>query len=148
MVVELREHNCFSGFEVECMEGLQVNWGGQGSDILRISLCINLNATGKRPDSPAIWWINLWSRGETCPRRSANVNFQRAKHGLYAETGGTIETKLRKYHKAISENPNMVFTSVGHLINKGVTDGMSQRYGWKKRHGNRWELAIVKKTVE
>ncbi len=40
------------------------------------------------------------------------------KHCLYPEIGGTMETKLARISQLSSENPDMVFTSIGHLINK------------------------------
>ena len=36
------------------------------------------------------------------------------KHSLYTETGGTMETKLARISQLSSENPDMVFTSIGH----------------------------------
>lgn len=40
------------------------------------------------------------------------------KHCLYPEIGETMETKLARISQLSSENPDMVFTSIGHLINK------------------------------
>ena len=40
------------------------------------------------------------------------------KHCLYPEIGGTMETKLARISQLSSENPDMVFTSIGHLIGK------------------------------
>ena len=37
---------------------------------------------------------------------------------MYAEAGETMETKLARISQLSSENPGMVFTSVGHLINR------------------------------
>ena len=40
------------------------------------------------------------------------------KHCLYPEIGATMETKLARISQLSSENPDMVFTSIGHMINK------------------------------
>lgn len=40
------------------------------------------------------------------------------KHSLYTETGGTMETKSAGISQLSSENADMVFTSMEHLINK------------------------------
>ncbi len=39
------------------------------------------------------------------------------KHYLYAEIENVMETKLARIAQLSAENPNMVFTSLGHLIN-------------------------------
>lgn len=40
------------------------------------------------------------------------------KHWLYTEMGEAMETKLARIAQLSKENPDMVFTSIGHLINK------------------------------
>jgi group II intron reverse transcriptase/maturase len=40
------------------------------------------------------------------------------KHYLHSEVGFIMETKLERISQLSKENPSMVFTSVGHLINK------------------------------
>lgn len=40
------------------------------------------------------------------------------KHWLYTEIGEAMETKLARISQLSKENPDMVFTSIGHLINK------------------------------
>ena len=40
------------------------------------------------------------------------------KHWLYTEMGEAMETKLARISQLSKENPDMVFTSIGHLINK------------------------------
>ena len=40
------------------------------------------------------------------------------KHCLYTEIGETMGTKLARISQLSSENPDMVFTSIGHLINR------------------------------
>lgn len=40
------------------------------------------------------------------------------KHCQYSEIGKAMETKLARISQLSRENPDMVFTSVGHLINK------------------------------
>ena len=42
----------------------------------------------------------------------------KGKHNLYTETGEIMETKLARISELSLENPDMVFTSVGHLINE------------------------------
>ena len=39
------------------------------------------------------------------------------KHYPYTEAGEIMETKLERISQLSRENPNMVFTSIGHLIN-------------------------------
>lgn len=40
------------------------------------------------------------------------------KHYLYMETGSIMETKLERISQLSSKKPDIVFTSIGHLINK------------------------------
>ena len=49
-----------------------------------------------------------------------------------------METKLERISQLSSENPNMVFTSVGHLINKELLMECHKDMDGKERHGNRW----------
>lgn len=42
------------------------------------------------------------------------------KHYLYAEIGGIMGTKLERISQLSRQNPDMVFTSVGHLVNEGL----------------------------
>ena len=42
----------------------------------------------------------------------------KGKHNLYAETGEIMETKLARISELSMEHPDVVFTSVGHLINE------------------------------
>ena len=57
------------------------------------------------------------------PRENRSSRFlpcktiSRGKHYLYAEIENVMETKLARIAQLSAENPDMVFTSVGHLIN-------------------------------
>jgi len=42
------------------------------------------------------------------------------KHYLYTEVGSIMETKLARISQLSKENPEMVFTSIGHFINKDM----------------------------
>ena len=42
------------------------------------------------------------------------------KHYLYTEIGTIMETKLARISQLSKENPEMVFTSIGHLINEDM----------------------------
>jgi len=48
----------------------------------------------------------------------AYETISKRKHHLYPEIGEVMETKLERISQLSRENPNMVFTSIGHLINK------------------------------
>lgn len=52
-------------------------------------------------------------------RRSCKV-ISEGKHSLYSEIGLTMKTKLRRISELSRDNPNMVFTSLGHLINEDM----------------------------
>ena len=43
--------------------------------------------------------------------------YREGKHCLYPEIGEAMGTKLERISQLSKENPEMVFTSVGHLIN-------------------------------
>ncbi len=47
-----------------------------------------------------------------------------------------METKLARISQLSSENADMVFTSIGHLINKELFKRVSQRYGRKESSRN------------
>lgn len=47
-----------------------------------------------------------------------------------------METKLARISQLSSENPDMVFTSIGHLINKGLLRECHQDMDGKKAVGN------------
>lgn len=57
------------------------------------------------------------------------------KHRLYAETGGTMETKLARISQLSSEHPDMVFTSIGHLINEELLEECHRDMNGKKAVG-------------
>lgn len=57
------------------------------------------------------------------------------KHWLYTEIGETMETKLARISQLSRENPDMVFTSVGHLINKELLKGCHEKMDGDKAVG-------------
>ncbi len=57
------------------------------------------------------------------------------KHCLYPEIGGTMETKLARISQLSSENPDMVFTSIGHLINKELLKECHEKMDGNKAVG-------------
>ena len=57
------------------------------------------------------------------------------KHYLYTEVENIMETKLARISQLSSENPDMVFTSVGHLINKGMLKRCHEKMDGKKAVG-------------
>lgn len=67
--------------------------------------------------------------GGQCHRREAErgvyltpllcKTISKRNHCLYTEIlGGTMETKLARISQLSSENPDMVFTTIGHLVDK------------------------------
>ena len=48
----------------------------------------------------------------------AYETISKGKHHLYTEVEEMMETKLARISQLSKQNPNMVFTSVGHLINE------------------------------
>lgn len=57
------------------------------------------------------------------------------KHCLYPEIGETMETKLARISQLSSENPDMVFTSIGHLINKELLKECHEKMEGEKAVG-------------
>lgn len=57
------------------------------------------------------------------------------KHCLYPEIGETMETKLARISQLSSENPDMVFTSIGHLINKELLKDCHEKMDGEKAAG-------------
>lgn len=57
------------------------------------------------------------------------------KHCLYPEIGETMETKLARISQLSSENPNMVFTSIGHLINEKMLKECHEKMDGNKAAG-------------
>jgi len=57
------------------------------------------------------------------------------KHYLYTEVGDIMETKLERISQLSSENPDMVFTSIGHLINKEMLKECHKRMDGAKAVG-------------
>lgn len=57
------------------------------------------------------------------------------KHYLYTEVENIMETKLARISQLSSENPDMVFTSVGHLINKEMLKRCHEKMDGKKAVG-------------
>lgn len=57
------------------------------------------------------------------------------KHYLYTEVGTIMETKLERISQLSRENPDMVFTSIGHLINKEFLKLCHEKMDGKKAVG-------------
>ena len=57
------------------------------------------------------------------------------KHYLYTEVENIMETKLARISQLSSKNPDMVFTSVGHLINKEMLKRCHEKMDGKKAVG-------------
>lgn len=57
------------------------------------------------------------------------------KHWLYPEIGEAMETKLARISQLSKENPDMVFTSIGHLINKELLTECHKSMDGKKAVG-------------
>lgn len=57
------------------------------------------------------------------------------KHHLYTEVGNMVETKLARISQLSSENPKMVFTSIGHLIDKEMLEECHKKLDGKKAVG-------------
>lgn len=57
------------------------------------------------------------------------------KHHLYTEVGNMVETKLARISQLSSENPKMVFTSIGHLIDKEMLEECHKKMDGKKAVG-------------
>ena len=57
------------------------------------------------------------------------------KHWPYAEVEKTMETKLERISQLSRENPDMVFTSIGHLINKELLRECHEKMDGKKAVG-------------
>lgn len=59
----------------------------------------------------------------------------RGKHYLYTGIGEIMETKLARIAQLSAENPSMVFTSVGHMINKELLKECSVKMDGDKAVG-------------
>lgn len=57
------------------------------------------------------------------------------KHYLYPEIGEIMETKLERISQLSSEHPDMVFTSIGHLINKELLKECHEKMDGEKAVG-------------
>lgn len=67
-------------------------------------------------------------------RESCKV-ISKGKHRLYAEIGKTMGTKLERISELSKENPEMVFTSVGHLIDEKMLKDCHKNMDGKKAAG-------------
>lgn len=85
--------------------------------------------TRRRANEPqAVGWPHSTEEGGQCHQREGGRGLflavlpckaiSRGKHYLYPEIGAIMETKLERISQLSKENPEMVFTSIGHLINK------------------------------
>jgi len=57
------------------------------------------------------------------------------KHYLYTGVGNIMETKLERISQLSRENPDMVFTSIGHLINKEMLKRCHEKMDGSKAVG-------------
>jgi len=57
------------------------------------------------------------------------------KHYLYTEIGPMMETKLARISQLSKENPKMVFTSIGHLINEDMLKNCHEKMDGDKAVG-------------
>ena len=57
------------------------------------------------------------------------------RHCLYLEIGAAMETKLARISQLSGEHPDMVFTSIGHLINKELLKECHKEMDGKKAVG-------------
>lgn len=57
------------------------------------------------------------------------------KHHLYTGIGNMMETKLARISQLSKENPDMVFTSIGHFINKEMLKSCHEKMDGKKAVG-------------
>ena len=57
------------------------------------------------------------------------------KHHLYTGIGNMMETKLARISQLSKENPDMVFTSIGHLLNKKLLKSCHEKMDGKKAVG-------------
>lgn len=67
-------------------------------------------------------------------RRSCKV-ISKGKHRLYTEIGMAMETKLERISELSKGNPEMVFTSIGHLINEDLLKDCHKHMDGKKAVG-------------
>ena len=67
-------------------------------------------------------------------RRSYKV-ISKGKHRLYTEIGKAMGTKLARISELSKEKPNMVFTSIGHLINEEMLKDCHKDMDGKKAVG-------------
>lgn len=72
-------------------------------------------------------------RGFLIPLRYKTIS--KRKHCLYTEIGETMETKLERISQLSRENPDMVFTSIGHLINRELLKDCHEKMEGKKATG-------------
>ena len=86
------------------------------------------NSRRRANEPQAVGWPHSTDEGGQCRWREGERELflavlpykviSRGKHCLYSEIGVTVETKLERISQLSTENPKMVFTSIGHLINK------------------------------
>ena len=78
---------------------------------------------GYRQSDGRIVLLIPFNRGEGKPRRNGTLPFppckviSKGKHYLYTGIGDIMETKLARISQMSAENPDIVFTSLYHLIN-------------------------------
>ena len=57
------------------------------------------------------------------------------KHHLYTEIGNMMETKLARISQLSKENPDMVFTSIGHFISQELLEACHEKMDGKRQSG-------------
>lgn len=90
----------------------------------------------------AVGWPNSTDEAGQCRWREVEKGLfltilpckviSKRKHYLYTEIGTVMETKLARISQLSKENPKMVFTSIGHLINEDML-----RHCHEKMDGNK-----------
>ena len=110
------------------MQGRILSQPGRSVWIRRscVHLVCGTTEEGRTTKYPAeVGWPNTAQQKTSCGSREEPVPapvlaglpckvISKRKHSLYTETGGTMETKLARISQLSSENPDMVFTSIGH----------------------------------
>ena len=76
------------------------------------------------------------SRERDLPLKSRPCKaISKRKHYLYTEIGDTMETKLAGMAQLSKEEPETVFTSIGHLINKEMLKRCQEKMDGAKAVG-------------
>ncbi len=86
------------------------------------------------PDSTVEGGECHWREAErgVCLTSLLCKTISKRKHCLYPEIGETIETKSARISQLSSENLDMVFTSIGHLIDKEILEDCYKKMDGEK----------------